>query len=132
MMTLALVELGQQVEQQGSARGTERQIAELVEDDQVGVSQAMGHLAAFVGQLLLLEQVHEFHRGEEANAAPMMLQRLHANGGGQVRLARSRRSSHIVPANRLSSWFASITRSILARAMRSRFSADPAMARRTS
>ena len=44
--TGALVELAQQVEQQGATRGTEGQIAELVEDDEVGVDQAAGDLAA--------------------------------------------------------------------------------------
>ena len=39
------VELAEQLEQQGAARGTERQIAKLVEDDEVAAQQALGDLS---------------------------------------------------------------------------------------
>ncbi|EJU11798.1 hypothetical protein LH128_17032 [Sphingomonas sp. LH128] len=41
----ALVELAEQVEQQRSARGAERQIPQFVEDDEVEAKQALGKLA---------------------------------------------------------------------------------------
>ena len=63
----ALIELAQQVEQQGAARGAERQVAELIEDDEVGVDEAAGDLAGLSLGLLLFEGVDELDGGEEAD-----------------------------------------------------------------
>ena len=41
----ALVELAEQVEQQGAARGAERQIAKFVEDDEVHPGEVVGEPA---------------------------------------------------------------------------------------
>jgi hypothetical protein len=43
----ALIELAQQMEEQGPAGGAERQIAKLVEDDEIGVGEPGGDLSWF-------------------------------------------------------------------------------------
>src|SRR5271157_3958045 len=48
----ALVELAQQMEEQGPAGGAERQIAKLVEDDEIGVGEPRCDLAGFALKLL--------------------------------------------------------------------------------
>ena len=45
-----LVELAEQVEQQRTAGLAERQIAEFIEDDEIGVGQAVGELALLAGE----------------------------------------------------------------------------------
>jgi hypothetical protein len=45
------------VEQQGSTGGAERQIAQLVEDDEIGVGESRRDPAGFVLKLLLFESV---------------------------------------------------------------------------
>jgi hypothetical protein len=54
-----LVELAQQVEEQGSAGGAERQVAEFVEDDEIGVGQPARDLSGLSVELFLLEGVDE-------------------------------------------------------------------------
>ena len=83
----ALVELAEQVEQQGAARGAERQVAELVEDHEIGVEQAIGDLPGLVLALLLLERVDQVDRGEEPDLLAVMLDGLDAEGRGEVGLA---------------------------------------------
>jgi hypothetical protein len=60
------------MEEQGSAGGAERQIAKLVEDDEIGVGESRRDLAGFALKLLLFESVDEFDGGEEADALTMM------------------------------------------------------------
>ncbi len=63
--TGAFVEFAQQVEQQGAPRSAERQVAldrlrrSSVQDDEVGVSQTAGDLAAAPLILLLLQRVDQ-------------------------------------------------------------------------
>ena len=83
----ALIELAQQVEQQGAARGAERQVAELIEDDEVGVDEAAGDLAGLSLGLLLFEGVDELDGGEEADPPVMMLDGVDAESRGDVGLA---------------------------------------------
>src|SRR6202021_4078133 len=83
----ALVELAEQMEEQGSAGGAERQIAKLVEDDEIGVGEPSRDLARFALKLLLFESVDEFDGGEEADALAMVLDGLDADRGGEMRLA---------------------------------------------
>ena len=98
MMTMvALVELAQQMEQQVPAGGAERQIAEFVEDDEVGVSEPGGDLSWLSLKLFLFEGVDEFDGGEEADALSMMLDRLDADRDGEMRLARAGRDSDMAP-----------------------------------
>src|ERR1700689_5112947 len=68
MMTLgALVELAQQMEEQSSSGGAERQVAEFVKNDEVGIGEAPRNLAGLPLVLFLFESVDEFDRGEEPN-----------------------------------------------------------------
>src|SRR5258707_11186640 len=60
----ALVELAQQVEEQGPAGGAERQVAKLVEDDEIGVGEPRRDLAGFALKLLLFESADEFDGGD--------------------------------------------------------------------
>src|SRR5277367_5734282 len=83
----ALVELAQQMEEQGSAGGAERQVAKLVEDDEIGVGEPGCDLSWFALKLLLFESVDQFNGGEEADALAMVLDRLDADRGGEMRLA---------------------------------------------
>jgi hypothetical protein len=77
------------VEEQGSAGGAERQIAKLVEDDEIGVGEPGGDLSWFALKLLLFESVDEFDGGEEPDALAMMLDGLDADRGSEMRLART-------------------------------------------
>ena len=56
----ALVELAQQMEEQRSAGGAERQVAQLVEDDEIGVGKSRRDLSRLSLKLLLFESVDEF------------------------------------------------------------------------
>ena len=56
----ALVELAQQMEEQRPAGGAERQVAKLVEDDEIGVSEPRRDLSRLSLKLFLLEGVDEF------------------------------------------------------------------------
>src|SRR6516225_720360 len=59
----ALVELAQQMEEQGPAGGAERQVAKLVEDDEIGVGEPRRDLSRFALKLFLFEGVDEFDGG---------------------------------------------------------------------
>src|SRR5277367_2217250 len=83
----ALVELAQQMEEQRAAGGAERQVAKLVEDDEIGVSEPGRDLARFALKLLLFESVDEFDGGEEPDALAMVLDRLDADRRSEMRLA---------------------------------------------
>src|SRR5580700_1190352 len=85
----ALVELAQQMEEQGSAGGAERQIAKLVEDDEIGVGEPGCDLARFALKLLLFKSVDEFDGGEEPDALAVVLDRLDADRRSEMRLARA-------------------------------------------
>ena len=75
------------MEEQGSAGGAERQIAKLVEDDEIGVGEPGCDLARFALKLLLFKSVDEFDGGEEPNALAMVLDGLDADRRGEMRLA---------------------------------------------
>src|SRR5271167_2529274 len=85
----ALVELAQQMEEQGPAGGAERQVAKLVEDDEIGVGEPRRDLAGFALKLLLFESVDEFDGGEEPDALAVMLDGLDADRRGEMRLPRA-------------------------------------------
>jgi hypothetical protein len=106
------------MEEQGSARGAEWQVAEFVEDDEVGVGKPPRDLAGFALKLLLFEGVDELDGGEEPNALAVMLDGLNADRRGEMRLAGSARDSDMAPGF----WRAkrrSTTRSIRSRVRRS-------------
>src|SRR5271156_306401 len=82
----ALVELAQQMEEQGSAGGAEREVAEFVEDDEVGVGEAPRDLSWLSLKLFLFEGVDEFDGGEEPDALAVVLDGLDADRRGEMRL----------------------------------------------
>jgi hypothetical protein len=84
----SLVKFAEQVEQQGAARGTERQIAEFVEDDEVGVDEAARDLTGLSLGFLLFEGVDQFDGREEAGTLFAMLDCLDAKRCGDVILYR--------------------------------------------
>jgi hypothetical protein len=65
-----LVELADQVEQQLAAGLAERQIAELVDDDEIVAQQVLGQASAAAGGFLLLELVDQIDEVEEAAPSP--------------------------------------------------------------
>ena len=75
------------MEEQGPAGGAERQVAEFVQDDEVGVGKARRDLSRLSLKLFLLEGVDEIDGGEEADALAMMLDGLDADRRGEMRLA---------------------------------------------
>ena len=85
------------MEEQRSAGGAERQIAKLVEDDEIGVGEPSRDLARFALKLLLFESIDEFDGGEEPDALAMVLDRLDADCSGEMRLARAGRGSDMAP-----------------------------------
>src|ERR1700722_8136480 len=85
----ALIELAQQMEEQGPSRGAERQIAKLVEDDEIRVGEPSRDLARFALKLLLFESIDEFDGGEEPDALAVVLDGLDADRSGEMRLARA-------------------------------------------
>jgi hypothetical protein len=96
----------QQVEQQRSAGLAEGQVAELVEDHEVQSQQAVGDATGLALRLLLLQRVDQIHRGVEPHALAVTREPGHADGRGQMRLARARRSRDILPTNSSKSSFA--------------------------
>jgi hypothetical protein len=61
------------------------------------VGEPGGDLSWFALKLLLFESVDEFNGGEEADALAMVLDRLDADRGGEMRLARAGRGSDMAP-----------------------------------
>ena len=77
------------MEEQGSAGGAERQIARLVEDDEIGVGEPGCDLSWLSLKLFLLEGVDPFDGREEPDALAVMLDGLDADRGGEMRLPRA-------------------------------------------
>jgi len=106
------------MEEQSSSGSAERQVAKLVENDEIGVGEPGCDLASFSLALLLFESVDEFDGGEEPYALAVMLDGLDADRRGEVRFARAGRDSDMAPgfwrARRLST-----TRFIRSRVRRS-------------
>ncbi len=84
----ALIELAQQMEHPGAARGAARQVAELIEDDEVGMDEAAGDLTSLYLGLLPCEGVDELDGGQEADPLVIMLDGVDAESRGAVGLAR--------------------------------------------
>ena len=86
----AFVELAQQMEEQCAAGGAERQVAKLVQDDEIGVGKPPRNLAGLPLALFLFEGVDEFDGGEAPDTLAVMFDGLDADRRGEVRLARAR------------------------------------------
>ena len=85
-----LVEPREQVEQERPARGAEGQVAKFVEDDEVKLGQPVSQLPCLVHGLFLLEGIDQVDGGEEPDLLAVVLDRLDAERGGNVGLARAR------------------------------------------
>ena len=85
----SLIKFAEQMEEQYSPGRAERQVAQFVEDDEIGVDQASGDLACLAVVLFLFEGVDEFHSGEEPDALAVMLDGLDADRCGDMGLARA-------------------------------------------
>ena len=85
--TGALIELAKKVEQQCAARRAERQVAELVEDDQVDLCKHLSHFPGLPKGFFLFQCVDEFDGRVEAHFASVMLNCLDTDSGGDVAFA---------------------------------------------
>ena len=74
----AFIKLAEKMEQQGTARGTEWQVSQLVQDDEVSFHQRLGDLPGLALGLFLFQGVDEFDRREEAHTFAVMLDGLNA------------------------------------------------------
>ena len=79
-----------QMKQQGATGLAEWQVAEFIEDHQVGVHQPIGETSRFAGLFFLFQLIDQLDGGQEADPEVMVLDRLYCDGGGQVRLAGTR------------------------------------------
>jgi hypothetical protein len=95
-----LVELADQVEQQLAAGLAERQIAKLVDDDEIVAQQLLGQAAAAPGGLLLLELVDQIDEIEEP-APGAGADNRRGDGDAQMGFARTGRSGDILPGIRM-------------------------------
>jgi hypothetical protein len=86
----AIVELAQKVEEQGAARGAERQVAEFVEYHEIGAREALGDLSGLAPCLLLLERVDELDGREEPDLLPVVLDGLDPERRRDMGLSRAR------------------------------------------
>src|SRR5271156_2228325 len=75
------------MEEQGSAGGAEREVAEFVEDDEIGVGEPRRDLSGLSLKLFLFEGVDEFDGGEEPDALAVLLDGLDTDRRGEMRLA---------------------------------------------
>ena len=82
----ALVEFADEVEQQGTSGLAERQIAQLIEDHQIGVYHACRELPLFGCRLFQLQHVHQPDGREVADAAVLVLYFGSTNLVGEVLL----------------------------------------------
>mmetsp|Transcript_66689 Transcript_66689/g.164357 ORF Transcript_66689/g.164357 Transcript_66689/m.164357 type:complete len:257 (+) Transcript_66689:1151-1921(+) len=75
------------MEQQGAASLAERQVAQLVQDQQVQPQQAGRDAPGLALGLLSLQRIDEVHRAVEPHPPAVLRDPGHADGCGQVRLA---------------------------------------------
>ena len=57
------VQFAQQVKQQGTANLAERQVPELIEDEQIDVHQPVGQASLLAVELFLLKRINKFNGG---------------------------------------------------------------------
>ena len=93
-----LVQLGQQVEQQGAARLAKGQVAQFVQDQHVRIHQPVGNLTRLAVGFLGFQGIDQFHGRVEAHPFAMALNGLNAQRRGQMRLAGARPANehHVV------------------------------------
>jgi hypothetical protein len=84
------------VEQQRAAGGWERQIAQFIEDNGVGVDQLAGHISGFALLFFAFQLVHEIDCVIESDAFALM-DGCHTQSRCHVRFARAGRTRSILP-----------------------------------
>ena len=67
-----LVQLGQQVKQQGTAGLAERQVSQLIKNNQIHAQQGLGDPSGLAVVLLALQQVDQVNRGVEAHTLAVL------------------------------------------------------------
>src|SRR5215470_1565723 len=82
----AFVEPADQMEQHLSAADRERQITQLVEDDEIDTNKLVGEFSGLAGAGLCLELVDQIDSGEEAHAGTVA-HAIGADGNGNMALA---------------------------------------------
>src|SRR5262252_10503519 len=82
----AFVEPADQVEQHLSAADRERQITQLVEDDEIDTNKLVGEFSGLAGAGLCLELVDQIDSGKEAHAGTVA-HAIGADGNGNMALA---------------------------------------------
>ena len=80
----ALMELTQEMEEQRAAGSTERQVAQLVQNDEIGMDEPIGDLSGSALRLLLIERIDQFDGREEADTPAVVLDGLHADSGREM------------------------------------------------
>ena len=78
------------LESGGTVSLTERQVTEFIENDQIGMGEAVGDAPLFSFVLLLLKGIDQFHRRQEPNSQSVVLYCLYCNCRRQVCLAGAR------------------------------------------
>ncbi len=77
------------MEEKRSARRVDRQLVEIVQDDQVDFRQHFGKLPCLAECFLLLQHIDQFHGQEEADFASVLRDDLNADCGSRVAFTRS-------------------------------------------
>jgi hypothetical protein len=92
------------MEEQRFAGRAERQVAELVQDGEIGISEPASNLSRLSLKLLLLEGVDDV--GEEPAALAVVFDGLDADGRDEMRLARAwdRRRGRQAAASNMAAW----------------------------
>src|SRR5580698_8236893 len=78
------MQLAQEMEEQRAAGCTERQVAQLVQNDEIRVNEAIGDLPGSALLLLLIERIDQFNGREEPNTFAVVLDGLHTDGGCEM------------------------------------------------
>ena len=75
--TSLLIELSEQMEQQGATRWTEGQIAQLIKDDEIKAQKSLSNLTCLVHGLFLFQRIDQINGGVEACLLAVMRDSLH-------------------------------------------------------
>ena len=86
----ALIEFAEKVEQQRAAGRAERQVAELIKNDQVDLGEHLSHFPGLPKGLFLLQCVDQFDGRVKAHLASVMLDGLDTDSCGDMAFAGAR------------------------------------------
>ena len=83
----SFVQFAEQVKQQCTAILAERQIAQFIQNNQIGMGKSVGQPALITVELFLFQRIYEFNGRQEPYPPVMMHDRFHTDGGSDVSLA---------------------------------------------